>query len=530
MVDSEREPDDTIVASLPAGNSLSIALSDRLGAADTLTITKANMKAIGLHTDADDFETQFADGELLVNIGNGFQFDTDNSDGVEEGFFDLESILVHELGHILGFISATDTVGVTPSPASAAITTLDLFRFQSASGRNNPRTPEEFATSRRELRRENEAVLDFVLQDGWNSLQDEYAVEYGSGRYGGQQTSHWLDDDLNGSLIGIMGPTQRPREIVPMSNVDLRALDLIGYDIFPPALNAVVPVAVDDVFSTIEDASVLFDVLFNDSATGMASIRLLETPTNGVAVVENGRIRYSPDADFSGTAFIAYQVTDAYGLTSLPAEVVITVQPINDAPISRDDFAVTAAATAVAINVLANDTDIDDTLDPSGIEVIAQPTHGSLTLHSDGLIVYLPGTSFTGVDSFLYRVSDGQRTSADALVTITVDATLTPGDLDIRQRDVNADGNVSALEALMVINHLVRMDGAEGELAESVAANHRYDVNRDGQVTALDALSVINHLNHAASLSAYIVDTAADLNDEVRLLREPISTIGDGLS
>ncbi|MEO1617356.1 MAG: NF038122 family metalloprotease [Planctomycetota bacterium] len=523
--DSVAEPDDSIVAALPVDNGLSIALSDRIATVDTLTITKANLKAIGLHTEADDFATQFADGEILINTGNktnnpdriieAFQFDTDNSDGVDAGTFDLETLIVHELGHILGFTSAVDTIGGSPSPDTFAITPLDLFRFQAGPGPNNPRTPEEFASDRRELRRENEAVLDFVLTDGWDTLQNEYGVEIGDGQYAGQQSSHWLDDDLNGSLIGNLGPTLTPATITPISNVDLRAFDVIGYDILPPGLNATVPVANDDSFSTIEDTSVLFDLLANDTAEGDSTIRLVEVPTSGEAIIEGGQVRYSPGPEFSGTAFIRYQITDANGLTSLPAEVVITVQPVNDAPVSRDDFAVTAAGTPVSINVLANDTDIDDTLEASGVEVVTQPTNGLVSPNADGLLVYQPDAGFTGVDSFLYRISDGRRPSADALVTITVDATLTPDDLDVRQRDVNADGNVSALDALMVINRLSRMDGAEGEqVGEKFIADSRYDVNADGRVTALDALSIINFLNQSSSTGSIAGEWIGDGGDD----------------
>ena len=55
--------------------------------------------------------------------------------------------------------------------------------------------------------------------------------------------------------------------------------------------------------------------------------------------------------------------------------------------------------------------------------------------------------------------------------------------------DINNDGSVSAIDALLVINYLNR------GTATSTLSNPRLDVNRDTFVSALDALLVINYLN-----------------------------------
>ena len=66
--------------------------------------------------------------------------------------------------------------------------------------------------------------------------------------------------------------------------------------------------------------------------------------------------------------------------------------------------------------------------------------------------------------------------------------------------DVNADGVVSPIDALNVINDLNRRTLAEGETAASGSkASHYVDVNGDGKVNALDALQVINYLSRRVS-------------------------------
>ena len=59
-------------------------------------------------------------------------------------------------------------------------------------------------------------------------------------------------------------------------------------------------------------------------------------------------------------------------------------------------------------------------------------------------------------------------------------------------RDVNEDGQVTPLDALIVINRLAR--SSDGAIALMENADARLDTNGDDQVTARDALTVINYL------------------------------------
>jgi large repetitive protein len=62
-----------------------------------------------------------------------------------------------------------------------------------------------------------------------------------------------------------------------------------------------------------------------------------------------------------------------------------------------------------------------------------------------------------------------------------------------RPLDVNNDGYVSAIDALLIINHLNGLGPGTGE---GEASNNYYpDTNGDGRISAIDALMVVNHLN-----------------------------------
>ncbi|MGB1817263.1 MAG: dockerin type I domain-containing protein, partial [Rubripirellula sp.] len=90
-----------------------------------------------------------------------------------------------------------------------------------------------------------------------------------------------------------------------------------------------------------------------------------------------------------------------------------------------------------------------------------------------------------------------------------------PGSAAAVYGDTNADGLVTALDALRVLNSLQLVgasggSGAEGESAANTAPRAHLDVNRDGLVTALDALSVLNLLSSIAGGEAELSPAHGD--------------------
>ncbi|WP_068260996.1 SdrD B-like domain-containing protein [Rubripirellula obstinata] len=84
------------------------------------------------------------------------------------------------------------------------------------------------------------------------------------------------------------------------------------------------------------------------------------------------------------------------------------------------------------------------------------------------------------------------------------------GNSSLQTLDVSADGRVSALDALQVMNQIQRQStSAEGELVaadtKTASLRDRTDVDRNGVTTARDALLIINHISR----------TRADQFDEV---------------
>jgi arylsulfatase A-like enzyme len=87
---------------------------------------------------------------------------------------------------------------------------------------------------------------------------------------------------------------------------------------------------------------------------------------------------------------------------------------------TNDNYAVDEDGTLniVAPGVLANDSDPDG--DPISAHVASNPSHGGLTLNTNGSFTYTPDPDFFGNDSFTYQASDGTLLSTAAVANITV--------------------------------------------------------------------------------------------------------------
>ncbi|MEM9645172.1 MAG: NF038122 family metalloprotease [Planctomycetota bacterium] len=547
QADGLREPDDSIVQRLPAVESLEFALPTGVEFQGDISIAKANAKAIGLRPGELDNLFGVADGGIVMSEAIAFDFDRD--DGIESGQVDFESVVAHEIGHVLGFLSSLDRIEAAPTLTTIAPTTLDLFRFRSLAGPDNPRTPTGFETIRRELRPSIPAVIDFVLQDDWNLPAQQYPVEIGEQANVltppilpfGYQASHWQDSDLFGETIGALVPTIAPQTVVPISNVDLRAMDLIGYNILPPNQPPVVPELADDQAAVAIQSRLVIDVLANDRNADLpfqlSTFQIVEPPLLGEVEFDpvTGLIVYEvqPGRGEDLDTF-TYTIANSQGIFGEPAVVEVSIAGSGLKPLVIDDYVLTRQNQPIVFNPLANDTD-DGQLRLSDLRIISGPNNGNVTITAEG-VRYTPDPDFSGTDSFDYAIVDDDGLEAEGSVEITVGDTLIPPvlagqPLNLLQRaDVNGDKALSALDALLTINFLNRHDGTVG--ADKLhARDQRMDVSEDGKVTAIDALMIINLLNRVdvpgGSLDFSALVPSAD--DELKEEEESNPTVSGSL-
>ena len=106
--------------------------------------------------------------------------------------------------------------------------------------------------------------------------------------------------------------------------------------------------------------------------------------------------------------------------------------PENAAPETTDDSYTTDENSALTVPAATGLLDNDSDPDGDALTALLEdgPSNGSLTLNADGSFDYTPDAGFSGADSFTYRASDGDLTSAPTTVSITVDPVAPPPDDD----------------------------------------------------------------------------------------------------
>ena len=212
------------------------------------------------------------------------------------------------------------------------------------------------------------------------------------------------------------------------------------------------PEAFPDFVTTPEDTPITVDVLANDTdAEGSPLTVFLDPALNALAFgagsveVVNNQIHYVPLLNRATVVpdVLIYSVTDGENVSTSSLSVVVSA--VNDAPIALPDFAVTLEDTAIIVNPVLNDSDVEnDTLRLVGLDLPAD-FPGTVTFTNSTLTV-VPAPDFNdevGVN-FNYIVSDG-RDQSIGQVTLIV---LAENDVPVANDDL---GNLVLEDSSIVI-------------------------------------------------------------------------------
>lgn len=190
-----------------------------IGNSAGLTASSASLRALGVIDETADPESESnAFGPPpAIGVNSKFDFDFNADDGVDADKLDLESVALHEIGHVLGFISFVGQQEMDSS-IEREPSIWDLFRLRPGD------VGKDFAAAERVLSSGGEQRF----YDGGGLLALSTGRPDGTGG-DGAQASHWKDDRLTGQHMGVMDPTLDLGEHQFITDNDVDVLDTIGY-------------------------------------------------------------------------------------------------------------------------------------------------------------------------------------------------------------------------------------------------------------------------------------------------------------
>jgi VCBS repeat-containing protein len=225
------------------------------------------------------------------------------------------------------------------------------------------------------------------------------------------------------------------------------------------------PVAVNDAKTVPEDApATAIDVLANDPDVdgGPKRVEAVDTiGTIGAVNITGGGtgVDYRPPANYCNRPGTGPLDTFTYSLNGgSTARVSIKVSCVDDPPVAVDDAkTITEDDPATAIDVLANDTDIDG--GPKLAKAKTNGAHGTVTITNSGAgLSYQPAPNYCNDpdpapdDTFTYTLNGGSTATVSVMVTCVDDPpvavddakTITEDDpattIDVLANDTDVDG------------------------------------------------------------------------------------------
>ncbi|MDD3469454.1 MAG: Ig-like domain-containing protein, partial [Thermoguttaceae bacterium] len=276
----------------------------------------------------------------------------------------------------------------------------------------------------------------------------------------------------------------------------------------------VAPIVNTDYYSVITGNTLAQDagrnLISNDtSLTSGVLTAVAETTTsvNGgtVTIYADGTFVYTPAAGFVGTDMFGYTVSD--GLFSSKGVAVVTVLDLSSIkPIAESDVYATTKNEQLVVGdstATTNQGVLTNDLSPTGLPLqaiavteVATLAGGKITIYANGSLVYTPKMGFTGMDSFLYQVTDGTWTS-EGLIVISVNAPVLP----VANNDIFGTMENTAIPSMNVLKNDLSPSGEK----LSINAVDTATYNTQGTVT----INADNTLNYTPKMGFVGIDTFA---------------------
>jgi hypothetical protein len=149
------------------------------------------------------------------------------------------------------------------------------------------------------------------------------------------------------------------------------------------------------------------------SGAATVAVAVLQNARLGVASVSaDGMLVYAPNANATGTDSITFTVAVNGGSASDPASALITITPVNDAPVAGNTALNAVHNVTMSMNLIANATDPDGLSDVKNAVITSWPVElGAQPVPVNGTISFAPAT--TGNYTIGYKVLDAAGVQSD---------------------------------------------------------------------------------------------------------------------
>ena len=428
-------PDNVIITVAVGANNPPVAVADAITVAEGGTATTLTGGAASVRDNDSDTET--ATGELTVRV------DTAPVNGVldlnEDGTFSY----VHNGGETSSdsFTYRVSDGELDSAPATVMITVTAVDDPTVIAGDRAGAVTE--GTADAAGRDKDTGMLTITDPDSDETvIAHEQDDDYG--RFEVMASGAWsytLDnDDPDTDALAVSQQVTRRFTVASESGAEVMVeIVITGANDPPVAMDDAIALAEGGTATTLADG--VLSVRANDSdaetATNALTVSVATDPANGTLDLNgDGTFSYVHNGGEQHSDSFTYTLRDEANAGSAPATVTITVTAENDAPLAVDDSTVTNEDAAVAIDVLANDTDVDN--DPLSVvalngttvndgQAVAVTDGGTLTLTADGELSFDPRGAFDDLApgenrevTANYRISDGQGGTDEGVVSIRV--------------------------------------------------------------------------------------------------------------
>ncbi len=307
--------------------------------------------------------------------------------------------------------NGSDTFTITVSDGTAEVDCTITVTINAVNDAPVPSYLSSISTNEDAAVNESFTATDVDLDELTLSVKDENKPNHGTVTLSEGEYTYTPIADYNGADSFIITVSDGTVEVDCTITVTIN-----------PVNDAPVPVF-DGNINTDEDTPITESLTAADIDLDALSYTVLagNAPQHGTLELIEGGYIYSPALNFNGTDNFIVTVSD--GTVQVDCSISVVVNAVNDTPIAEDDSASTQEDTAVTIQVLANDSDVDiaggDVIIPS--EIIAGPSHGNAVIDGTN-ILYTPALNYFGFDEFTYQIKDSGGATATAVVSLTVNA------------------------------------------------------------------------------------------------------------